>query len=81
MAKSKEESAAKKCPISRENFKKNAKPMALSFDGAQQVAIADEFSTGSFGWKFNEKITIMVDGVALRCQVSCNITVIGSKEV
>lgn len=78
MAKGKEE--AKKCAISREDFKKNAKPMALSFDGAQQVAIADDFSTGSFGWKFNEKITIMVNGVALRCQVSCNITVIGSKE-
>lgn len=80
MAKKSEESA-KKCAISREDFKKNAKPMALSFDGAQQIAVADDFSTGSFGWKFNEKITIMVNGVALRCQVSCNITVIGSKEV
>lgn len=43
------------------------------------VAEKREFSTGSVGWNGNGKVTLMVDGKPVRCQVSLNVTVIGSK--
>jgi len=38
------------------------------------------FSTGSFGWYYNGKTTVMVDGKPLSVQVGLNLTVVGSKE-
>jgi hypothetical protein len=70
------------CPITREKFLSAGPGQAgevrkkleeLPFE-------AREFSTGAFGWNSNGKITVMVDGIPVRCQVGLNVTVIGSKE-
>jgi hypothetical protein len=44
------------------------------------IADKREFSTGSFGWYYNGKTTIMVDGKLLSVQIGMNLTVVGSKE-
>lgn len=73
--------APKSCPVSREVFRKAAKPLPLTIDGkAGMVLSPKEFSTGSFGWNTNEKYTVMIDGVAVPCQLGINLTIIGSKE-
>lgn len=70
---------APKCPVTKEQFLKSAKPLMISIDGKQQVASVKEFSTGSLGWYAGEKVVVEIDGVPVRCQVGLNITVIGSK--
>lgn len=52
---------------------KNA--LTVTIDGQNLMAMFKEFSTGSKGWNFNGKV--MIDGV--KCQVSGNIVIIGSK--
>ena len=39
-----------------------------------------EFSTDSFGWYYNGKTTVTVDGKVLSVQVGLNLTVVGSKD-
>jgi hypothetical protein len=68
------------CPISRAQFIEKAEPVKLSINGQELVADKREFSTGSFGWYYNGKINITVDGKLLSVQVGLNLTVVGSKE-
>ncbi len=68
------------CPISRQEFKDNAQPVAFEITGTPVTADAKEFSTGSFGWYFSGKVTIEVNGKKLPVQVGCNMTVVGSKD-
>ena len=68
------------CPISRTQFIEKAEPVKLSINGQELVADKREFSTGSFGWYYNGKINITVDGKLLSVQVGLNLTVVGSKE-
>lgn len=77
----------KVCPITREQFRDNAKPtkIIISHDGKEATLVAaprpDGFSSGSEGWYAGEKVTLEIDGVPVQCQVGVNITVIGSKEL
>jgi hypothetical protein len=72
--------AAKKvCPIARESFHESAEAFALAGNGVQIMVEPREFSTGSFGFGGQGKVVIKVGGVAVPCQVSLNITAIGSK--
>lgn len=84
MAKAKEQTSEKapKCPISRDQFKKAAKPI-LAVIGEQKLVanVKPEMSTGSFGWHVSDKITMEVDGVPVRVQCNIGLTVIGSKEL
>lgn len=49
--------------------------------GTQEVtADPREFSTGSFGWCVNQKVTLDVGGIRVTCQVTANVTVVGSKK-
>ena len=68
--------SATACPISRSKFFSSAKPIALS----NVLASPKQFSTQNFGWSANEKQTLVVDGVPIRCQVNVNITAINSKD-
>ena len=70
-----------KCPIERERFKSSAKPVQVEINGTPFTAEVKEFSTGSFGWNLNSKVTVQVDGVPVNVQIGLNLTVIGSKEV
>jgi hypothetical protein len=71
---------AKACPISRTQFIENAEPIKLLVNGQELMADKKEFSTGSFGWYYNGKINVTVDGKPLSVQVGLNLTVVGSKE-
>ena len=77
MAKDKSES---KCPVTREQFLKAAKPLSLTIDGKTIVASVKQFSTGSFGWFTNDKLVIEVDGVPCKVQPSISLVIVGSKE-
>jgi hypothetical protein len=49
-------------------------------DGAAKYELDPrEFSSGSFGWFASEKLVIPVGSKRVRCQMSLNVTVIGSK--
>lgn len=70
--------------ISKADFRKKAELLQVEIvaDG-ERTAEFDleprEFSSGSFGWFASEKVSISVGGKRVRCQVSLNVTVIGSK--
>lgn len=70
-----------KCPISRAEFLKVATFLPVTLGESHVAAIAKEFSTGSFGFGFTDKITVKVGDKHVRFQVSLNCTAIGSKEV
>jgi hypothetical protein len=67
-------------PVSRSQFLEKAEPVKVSINGQEIVADKREFSTGSFGWYYNGKINITVDGKPLSVQVGLNLTVVGSKD-
>jgi hypothetical protein len=68
------------CPISKTQFLEKAEAVTVSINDAKLVADKREFSTGSFGWYYNGKTTLIVDGKPLSVQVGINLTVVGSKE-
>ena len=67
------------CPITQSAFVANAQPVEVSIAGSMLTASPKTFSTGSFGWYLNGKVTIMVDGKPLTVQVGANLAVVGSK--
>lgn len=68
-----------KCPITKEQFEQTAKPLVLTLEGQTIVVPMHFFSSGSFGFYANPKITLMVGGVPVKFQVGLNVTAIGSK--
>ena len=68
------------CPVSRQQFAEEAKDMAVSIGERSFLAEVKQFSTGSMGWTINDKGIFLVDGVPCKCQVSLNVTIVGSKE-
>ena len=68
------------CPVSKTQFPEKAEPVKLTIGTSELIADKREFSTGSFGWYFNGKTTVMVDGKPLSVQIGMNLTVVGSKE-
>jgi hypothetical protein len=68
------------CPVSKTQFIDKAEPVKIVINGQEIIADKREFSTGSFGWYYNGKITIPVDGKPLSIQIGLNLTVVGSKE-
>lgn len=69
----------KVCPITRQDFLAHAEPLPITIGTTPTVADAREFSTGSFGYGFSGKVNIKINGVMVLCQVSMNVTAIGSK--
>jgi hypothetical protein len=67
-------------PVSRTQFLEKAEPVKVTINGQEIVADRREFSTGSFGWYYNGKVNILVDGKPLSVQVGLNLTVVGSKD-
>jgi hypothetical protein len=68
------------CPISKTQFLERADAVKITIGSQEMTAEKREFSTGSFGWYFNGKTTVTVDGKPLSVQVGLNLTVVGSKE-
>lgn len=69
------------CPISRSEFRQNAKPMSVTINGVPLQAEVKEFSTGSLGWYLNGKTTVDVGGKLVSVQIGMNLTIVGSKEL
>lgn len=71
------------CPISRKHFEEHgpAASGAIRQKLGELPIDAKTFSTGSFGFGSSDKMTVMIGGIPVKCQVSLNITVIGSKEL
>jgi hypothetical protein len=79
----KNEKAPKKsqCPVSRAQFKKEAKALNVQINGVPMLAPVHDFSTGSLGWYLNGKILVEVDGVPVPAQIGLSITAVGSKDL
>jgi hypothetical protein len=73
-------SARTVCPLSRGQFLADAKPVEVTINGQPVVAEVKEFSTGSFGWHFGDKVTLKVGETLVKVQVGLTLTVIGSKD-
>ncbi len=69
------------CPISRQEFRDNAKAIKVTIGDSTVLADAREFSTGSLGWYANGKITVEINGKPVSVQVGLNLTIVGSKEL
>jgi hypothetical protein len=69
------------CPITRQQFNAEAKPVEVIIDGNKMLAVNREFSTGSLGWNISNKMTIMVGDKPVTVQVGLNLTIVGSKEL
>jgi hypothetical protein len=69
------------CPITREQFHANARPITIQIGEDRLEAEVREFSTGSLGWYLSGKIKVDIGGVRVPVQVGLNLTVVGSKEL
>ena len=67
-------------PVTLKQFQEKAEPLKVVINGQEMLAEVKAFSTGSFGWNINGKMTITVDGKPLSVQIGMNMTVVGSKE-
>jgi hypothetical protein len=67
--------------MTKTQFAASAKPLTITIDGSPLSGNVREFSTGSVGWNANGKVNVkLADGSVVKCQLSLNLTVVGSKE-
>lgn len=69
------------CPVTRSEFRANAKPIVVTVDGQRLSASVKEFQTSSLGWYLSGKVTLEVGGVPVDVQIGTTVTIIGSKEL
>jgi hypothetical protein len=65
--------------VSLEEFMDGAKPLPVTINGVPFAATPKHFSTGSYGWYMNGKVTVDIGGVPVMVQVGLNLTVVNSK--
>jgi hypothetical protein len=69
------------CPITRTEFRADAKPVEVVINGIPMIAEVKEFSTGSLGWYLNGKASLKVGDKPVTVQIGMNLTIVGSKEL
>lgn len=69
----------KTCPVSLEQVMATMPQAVKIGDAAAVYAEPKHFSTGSYGYFFNGKVTLLVDGVPTAFQIGMNITAVNSK--
>lgn len=69
------------CPVSRPDFRSNAKAIEVVINGIPMTAEVKEFSTGSLGWYLNGKMSVKVGDTPVSVQIGMNMTIVGSKEL
>jgi len=69
------------CPVTRQQFKDNAKAIEVVINGQKMIAEPREFSTGSLGWNINGKLVVQIGETPVTVQVGLNLTLVGSKEL
>lgn len=70
-----------RCPVTREEFAKDAPVLEGNVAGVPVLIEPKEFSTGSLGFYANPKITVEIGGKRVPCQASVMLTIIGSKDL
>jgi hypothetical protein len=76
----KTERAKKTCPLTKEEFLAAAKPITVKIgDGGAMAAGVKMFSTGSYGFSLNGRVTLMIGDTPVEFQAGLNLTAIGSK--
>lgn len=70
----------KKSPVTRDQFKKGAKPMMAKIGDVPVAVMPREFSTGTLGWFANGATVIEVDGVPCKVTYSVQLYIANSKE-
>ena len=70
-----------KCGISRATFSGYAGPVEVVINGVPMTAEVKHFSSGSFGWYLNGKVTLKVGTKPVPVQIGLNLTVVGSKDL
>lgn len=69
------------CALTRKQFGEKAGTLTLKVGDMSLIdAEPREFSSGSFGWFVSGKAIVKIDGKDVKCQVGCNVIVIGSKD-
>ena len=68
------------CPVSLSQFLEKAEPLKVVINGQEMHAEVKQFSTGSFGWYMNQKMTVSIDGKPVQVQIGMNMAVVGSKD-
>lgn len=69
------------CTITRKAFTTAAKALVIKVGEDSKVLAPKQFSTGSFGWFGNEKVTVVLpDGTPVVCQANLQLTVVNSKD-
>jgi hypothetical protein len=70
------------CPLTAQAFLDHAAPLTISVNGEAITGEASPrvFSSGSFGYFINGKIVLNIAGRAVKCQVSGNVVVVGSRD-
>lgn len=76
-------SAKTPCPVSRDEFLRNALPFALTLPhgGGMVPMEVKQFSTKSLGWGGNGSATMMVGNVPVKVQIGFNVTLANSKDL
>lgn len=69
------------CPVTRAEFRQDAKPVEVTINGIPMTAEVKEFSTGSLGWYLNGKANVKVGEKAVSVQIGLNLTIVGSKDL
>jgi hypothetical protein len=69
------------CPITRAQFRTDARSVEITIGGVPMTVPVKEFSTGSLGWYLNGKTTLKVGGQDVPVQIGLNLTIVGSKEL
>ncbi len=76
------------CPFTREELIGAMEAILLTLQGnigpdRQLALMPKEFSTGSIGWGADggEKLTIIIGGKPIKCQVGFNLTIVNSKDL
>lgn len=81
---SKKSVATVECPITRGEFAAAAETLTLKIGndkgGGHEIANPRTFSSGSMGWYAGGKMLMPVNGKQVKCQVTCSIVIVGSKE-
>jgi len=81
MAKKATSSAPKSCQITRAQFRTSAPKGKTVMDKiVEEIGLSQkEFSSGGFGYYGGGKITLMIDGEPVKCQVGINVSIVNSK--
>lgn len=68
--------------FSRRAFRENAKQLKVSL-GSKEVGVMDprQHSTGSLGWRLDQKVQIKVGDHYVWAQVTTSVVLIGSKDL